>query len=284
MSNWEKEKIEAAKGKTRVAIVIDKSSSMGGVKEQTVAGYNETLEELQEMAKENDVEVSLVTFDNNVYEHLWNVKAQDLKKSNYDSFQVGGCTAMRDGLGYTIDKLAEEETGKNDANLIIVISDGYENSSKHVSPQQLRSKIEELEKSGNWTFTYMGCSGDNLKQVEEQTGIQASNMAVFDATSNDGVGAAFASQRTKLKGYGQSRSRGLINTQNFHSDTDSSADYEAQPLASLSDSNDYTKSCSAEVENGEDVFGAKESADWSQRNYKAAVENLSCQVPPKGMC
>jgi hypothetical protein len=50
--------------------------------------------------------------------------------------------------------------GKNDRALILVITDGYENSSREVTHAQLKRAIEKHEKLPNWTFQYIGANQD----------------------------------------------------------------------------------------------------------------------------
>ncbi|MHA1949495.1 MAG: vWA domain-containing protein [Candidatus Thorarchaeota archaeon] len=300
-NEWETKDIETAKGTTYIAIVIDKSSSMGGVKEQAVAGYNDTVEDLWELSKDNDIKVSLVTFDTHVYEHLWNVPASDLKLANYDSFRPQKCTALWDGMGYTLDRLMEIELTDDDAVLMIVISDGCENSSNNIEPAKLRSKIEETQESGKWTFTYMGCNMHTLKRVSEQSGIPISNMAAWDASDNAGTGRAMAQNKGKLGNYMEARSKSVNSTSNFHSETTGvAADYSTEDGHGvdksvtlrcsnlmpdfdtinnlMNDRNQSFTSCGtsakptiANVEGGEDVFAVSGQVDFKKYNVKNIV-------------
>lgn len=275
-SKWDKEKIKTAKGKTYVAIVLDQSSSMSSSKEQAVAGYNDTVEELKELNKDPDIEmiVSLVTFDSYVQEHLWNVPAEQLKKSTYESFKPDRCTALRDGLGYTIDKLLETKLAKDDAVLVILISDGGENSSKHVSADVLKSKIEECQAGDQWTFTYMGCSEENLKAVAASTGMLAANMAVWNNHDNVGTARAMAQNKSKLRSYAGARAKGATKSELFHSEVACcSADYTKDDGhgvdADMSFNAMSASEAKLEVTGGTDVFGGSQAvSNWTLKNMK----------------
>jgi len=167
------------KPKTKVAIVLDRSGSMWTTRDQVVEGYNEHVQQLKEDAKNQDIEVSLVTFNGNVYEHHWNVPAEELQEASIESFRPGGATAFVDAMGYVIDKYLSEDPDPDCAYLIIAISDGKENASTQYSPEMISELVEGCSASG-WTITYMGCSESDLKQVQKMTGIAASNMAKWD--------------------------------------------------------------------------------------------------------
>ena len=55
--------------KTHVAIVLDKSGSMGDTKDATISGYNEHVQQLKKNAQDGqEILVSLVTFNGEVFE------------------------------------------------------------------------------------------------------------------------------------------------------------------------------------------------------------------------
>ena len=71
-----------SKPKTHVAIILDRSGSMSGTRMPTVTGYNEQIEQVQNDSKDQDILVSLVTFNGHVYEHFWNESADKLTKAS----------------------------------------------------------------------------------------------------------------------------------------------------------------------------------------------------------
>ena len=219
------------KPKTKVAIVIDRSGSMWSTRDQVVEGYNEHVQQLKENAKDQDIEVSLVTFNGNVYEQFWNEPAEKLQEATIESFVPGGATAFVDAMGYVIDKYLSEEPDPDCAYLIVAISDGKENASQQYTPPMITELVEGCHASGCWTITYMGCSESDLKQVQEMTGISASNMAKWD---NKKVGTARGGMRKGKEKMGRymaarccsSTSGHKMVMEDFHSDVlGVSADY-----------------------------------------------------------
>jgi len=210
------------KKKLHVAIVLDKSGSMGRTKEAAIEGFNEQVQQLK-INKENglDTVVSLVTFNGQVFEHLWCVPVGDLSEASAADYTPMGSTAMRDAMGYTIKKLMEttDFEDKNNIYLVIAISDGETNSDEHYSVSALKELIEGCQATDRWTFTHIGCDESYLKEMAKQTGIPLANYAAWDNKKSLGIargGMKCASERTKR--YCDSIVAGYTNTMNFMSD------------------------------------------------------------------
>lgn len=220
---------------THVAFVIDRSGSMMKTKRQAVDGFNGQLEEIHQNSKEQDIRCSLVTFGTEVFEHLWEEHAENLKAATYESFTSLEWTALYDAAGYTIDKLIKEtDTEEEGATyLVFIISDGEDNQSKFFDSSRLNSLIKECESTGKWTFTFMGC--DNLEKVSRETGIKLDNMAAWENRTAAGTARAMGQTRQRMKKYFDGKIRlkdtnDFIDlTSNFHSDEVAVAANYAQP-------------------------------------------------------
>ena len=259
--------------RTYVAIVLDKSSSMMGTKTETIEGYNEQVEQMQLNAKEGqDILCSLVTFNGHVYEHLWNVPAAELTKANSEDYTPAGSTAMRDGMGYTIQKLLDttDHADENNAYLMIVISDGAENSSHQFTPAALKELVSSCENTKRWTFTYMGCGKEVLQQVAQETGIRVENMAMWDNSTSRGTAFGMRSSSERTKKYLSARSKGEALVSNFYSDVKGCCA-------------DYTSGEPAEVDLGgiknpylpiPKTSDVKPALDLTYRSDLAQVENI----------
>lgn len=76
-------------------------------------------------------------------------------------YTPGGCTAMNDGIGIAIDKIGKwlsdmPEDERPSKNLIVIMTDGEENSSKEYSLKKVREMIQHQTEKYDWTFVYMG--------------------------------------------------------------------------------------------------------------------------------
>lgn len=205
--------------KTYVTIILDKSGSMQGTRDTVLQGYNEQIQQIKENAKDTEIYASLVTFNGDVFENTWCVEASQLNEATKEDYIPAGSTALRDAIGYTLTKLANTVKDDNDtAYLVTIISDGYENASKHVSQAALSEQIEALQKTGRWTFTYMGCDESYLKKVSKEMNIPISNMAVWSNSNETKTKQAFTSHNYRANRYYQSRARGLVQADCLYSD------------------------------------------------------------------
>jgi uncharacterized protein YegL len=210
----------AKKAKTYVAIVLDKSGSMAGTKAQTIAGFNEQVQETQKNAKDQEIFCSLVTFDGEVYEHLWNVPAKELTEATAEAYKPTGATAMRDAMGYTIQKLlnSTEHENENNSYLIIAISDGDTNSDKHYNSAALKEMVEACRGTGRWTFTYMGCTKEYVEKIARETSIPLANVAAWSNSTAGGASAGMSNQRKRLSKFYGARGQGVKACANYMSD------------------------------------------------------------------
>ncbi|MDE2095725.1 MAG: VWA domain-containing protein [Patescibacteria group bacterium] len=179
---------------TYMVLVLDQSGSMSSIRDTAVRFYNESVQQTKLSAKDQDIRVGVITFSGNVFEHLWNVPASDLQESTTEGYVCDGGTALNDALGYTILKLKEtaSQDDPNVAFLVQVVTDGEENQStrfkketvfndgRWVEKNPLKKLIEEVQSTGKWTFTFMGCSGDYLQKLAQDTAVPLANMAAWN--------------------------------------------------------------------------------------------------------
>lgn len=97
----------------------------------------------------------------------------DRKESNslYE-YTPGGSTAMNDGIGTAIDRIGKwlsemPEEERPSKNLIVIMTDGEENSSKEYSLSKVQEMIKHQTEKYNWTFVYMGMDITNKKTADD---------------------------------------------------------------------------------------------------------------------
>jgi len=205
---------------TYVAIVLDKSGSMAGTKKQTIAGFNEQVQQMKQNAKDQNIFCSLVTFDGEVYEHLWNVNANDLTEASDKDYIPSGATSMRDAMGYTIQKLLNttKHEDEDSAYLIVVISDGDTNSDKHYNASALKEMVEACRGTGRWTFTYMGCTEAYVQKIAREMAIPMSNVAAWSNADSLSASTGMENQRKRSAKYFKARASGQKACANYMSD------------------------------------------------------------------
>lgn len=222
-----------AKPKTYVAIILDKSGSMASTKAAAISGFNEQVQQLKEDSKTQEIYCSLVTFNGEVFEHLWNVPAEKLAEANVEDYVPSGATAMRDAIGYTVQKLLNttDHADPNTAYLIVTISDGDTNQDKHYNVSALRELSEGCQATKRWTFTYIGCDEQYLREVARQTATPIANMASWSNKTAGGTKRGMSNAAARQKKYFAERGMGQVGTANYACDlNDAVGDYEMESV------------------------------------------------------
>jgi uncharacterized protein YegL len=202
--------VKMAKPKTYVTIILDQSGSMCDTKAQAVQGYNEQVQQMKLNSKDQDIFCSLITFNGEVFEHLWCEPADKLTEATAGDYNTEGSTAMRDAVGYAIEKLQRTTDAKEDvAYLVVIISDGEENTSRHYSVEAIRELKDSVDKTGKWTFTYMGCDDKYLNKVAAEMNIPISNVAKWSNSTHRAAAHGQHMNAVKMKSYYGARAKGV---------------------------------------------------------------------------
>ena len=142
-------------------IIIDESGSMICIKKEAIDSVNETIQTIRAAQEEHaDQEhfVTLVTFNDKVKSVYNCVPVAEVKELTDESYQPNCCTALYDAMGMSLTAL-RESVAKNDAVLVTVVTDGYENASKEYSGKAIKALVDDL-KAKDWIFAYIGANQD----------------------------------------------------------------------------------------------------------------------------
>lgn len=166
-------------------IILDKSGSMESCREATISGFNEQLQTAKNSPENLKIQLTLVTFNNNTTVEKFCESPKDAIELNMDTYKPGGSTAMYDAIGQTLKRFENEVKDDGKTNyLVIIISDGEENASQHFKQNDIAEKLQKLQATNRWTFTYMGANQD-LSKVSKGLNIPIGNMMAFN---NDSAG------------------------------------------------------------------------------------------------
>lgn len=184
-------KIKSNPGKadTIVGVVIDMSGSMAGIAMQTRDGYNEYINSLKADKELGDVSVTLTVFDsgwdqkpniNVVYNATPLESVPVLTESVY---APRGGTPLCDAVGATIQRTEEAlKARKDNPNvLLVIITDGMENTSKEFNKQKISEMVKGKEKQG-WTTIYLGANQDSWA-AGASLGISGGNTINYSASN-----------------------------------------------------------------------------------------------------
>ena len=158
-----------------IVFILDKSGSMGGTESDTIGGYNSYIDSF----KDKDVKVTTVLFNDHHEMIINRTPIKEIKELTRNEYRVGGCTALLDALGNTINYMDNEKSKKA---MFIITTDGLENASREYTKEKIKSMIE---KHTNWEFIYIGANIDSYNEGS-QIGIKRSNISNYD-TSSKGI-------------------------------------------------------------------------------------------------
>lgn len=145
-------------GKTVLVVVADESGSMYHQQNQVINGFNEYIEELRKNAT-GDVVVSLVKFNTRTLVVFENVPLSDVRRLDVGSYNPNGGTALYDGVANAI-TVGDSAMQKGDQAILVIFTDGQENSSVENTREQVFKKITQKQNNENWTVVFLGADQD----------------------------------------------------------------------------------------------------------------------------
>ena len=148
---------------TEIGIVLDKSGSMGGIRKDTIGGFNTFIEDQKK--EPGQANVSLINFSDELKKIYRCENIQKVATLTTKNYVPGGLTALYDGIGTMIDTLKGDIDKRNDIDkpgkvIVVIITDGYENCSKEYDAAKIKKQIKDLEDNHSWAFLYLGANQD----------------------------------------------------------------------------------------------------------------------------
>lgn len=213
-------KEKANKSPTVVNFILDKSGSMESMKDAVISGFNEYVGNLH---KQKNLLFSFTLFDSNEIEKRYVAEPiKTVATLTRDTFVPGSATPLYDAICETIKEASEklDKDYEKYASLVVIMTDGMENSSSKYTMQDFVKLKNELEKKGNWTFVFMGANQDAWATAQKY-GFSVGNTLNWTASS-DGAKSAMRSlsENTVMYASAMSGTRGgsgMLNTTNFFS-------------------------------------------------------------------
>lgn len=166
--------------KTELIFILDRSGSMGGLESDTIGGFNATINDQKTL--EEETRVTTILFDN-FFEILHDrIDLQDLPTLTEKDYFVRGSTALYDAVALGINKIVNvqkqtKQDGRADKVIMVIITDGYENSSRETNAAMLHKMIDGCKKDG-WEFLFLGADID-AQAAAGAIGIESSRASNF---------------------------------------------------------------------------------------------------------
>lgn len=187
----------------KVYILLDRTGSMESIWDEALKSVNAYADEL---AKEEDderaldIEVSLAVFDAQdglQFDMLRrNSRPQDWKPVTSNEASPRGMTPLFDAIGAM---LTVAESDRPERAVLVVMTDGEENSSRELTKENVRARLDKARKNG-WEVVFLGAEFANFADASSVGITQVKSMAV----SKDGMEETMRRLSTKSKAYGSS--------------------------------------------------------------------------------
>jgi uncharacterized protein YegL len=168
-----------------IAVILDASGSMEGLKTDTIGNFNNFLKEQQ--AVPGTATFTLCTFsDEPTIVHDF-INLAEVPLLDTSSYRTHGQTALLDAMGTTVDSLGKKldalsEDEKPSKVILVVITDGFENNSYLYSAQQIKEKIQHQQSKYNWQVMFFGAGLDQIA-VAQSYGIGKQQTLSYVPTS-----------------------------------------------------------------------------------------------------
>jgi len=149
---------------TEIVVVLDKSGSMGSVREDTIGGFNTFLQDQKELPGE--AVLTLTMFDTEYSFVERGTLLENVQPLSNETYAPGGLTALLDAVGKTINDVVsrhatlpeDEKPGKV---VFVVLTDGEENSSREITKKsELVKMVKKQEEDYEWEIVFLGADID----------------------------------------------------------------------------------------------------------------------------
>jgi hypothetical protein len=176
--------------RTLIAVLLDRSGSMEAVKSDTEGGFNAFIDSQRD--EPGTAVVTLAQFDNEYDVVYSNKPIADVPRL---ALQPRGATALYDSLGRVITDVGAElaalpEDARPGTVIVVVFTDGHENSSTEWTHEAITAAIKRQETEYSWDFLFLGANMDAVA-VGTAMGFSADKSMTWHS-DNDGAVHAMA--------------------------------------------------------------------------------------------
>lgn len=164
-----------------VFYLIDSSGSMAGHEDKVVGLLNDQIKSLKE--KDGvETKVTIATFSGSFSTGLGylcnRIPADKLEEIDQDSFRPAGGTPLNDSIDEAISTL---DATNESSYLLLVVTDGDENTSTRCSSEGIKSQISKLKSTDKWTFA-VACPKASVNKISEMYDIPTGCITAWTQT------------------------------------------------------------------------------------------------------
>jgi uncharacterized protein YegL len=150
------------KSNTHIAVILDRSGSMESMRKEIIGGFNAFLEDQKKVP--GSATMTLVQFDHEIDRLATFKPLSDVAALTSETYVPRGCTKLYDAIGLTVNTVKDEvakAADKPDKILVVILTDGMENSSQEYDTAGISALLEERQKAG-WEFSFIGANQDAI--------------------------------------------------------------------------------------------------------------------------
>ena len=169
---------------TQIHFILDRSGSMYEILNDTIGGFNSFIQS-QKNDQNGECFMNLYQFDHEYTVSYQNKSIKEVEMLNEDTFIPRGRTALLDAIGRTINCVSID---KEINNIVVILTDGQENSSREFTYKQITKMIKKKENIG-WKFVFLGANQDAI-ETAAGLGINQNSAMTYSQTPHN-VNACF---------------------------------------------------------------------------------------------
>lgn len=149
---------------------------MDSLKKEIIGGFNAFVDDQKKVP--GKATLTLVQFDN-IIDRLASFKPlAEVEPLTDKTYEPRGSTKLYDAIGLTVKTTKEEiskATEKPEKVLVLILTDGLENSSEEYTTESIKALLEAQQKEG-WEFSFIGANQDAV--------LAAQGIGLHNAASN----------------------------------------------------------------------------------------------------
>lgn len=153
-----------------IVALIDRSGSMHGKEYDTIAGINESIDEIKKNKLANEeIFFSVKMFNNKSYIKLRSLNIKDIRHLKPSDLKPDGTTALYDSIGDTLMFFINKKIcfpNSFSSCIIYIATDGYENASTKYTSFNIKNMIEEAKKY-SINILYLAANQDAILEASK---------------------------------------------------------------------------------------------------------------------
>lgn len=180
-----------------VHVVLDRSGSMEGCRDNTIDAFNEYVNSLKSQSRAG-TRLSLTTFDSESIDLVFDARRIDeVPRLDRDTFVPRAMTPLFDAIGQVVAQADKITLLPDERVAIAILTDGLENASRELTADSVKKLLLDRQERCNWLVQYLGANQDSWS-VGASMGIAAAHSMDFAVAS---VGPAMESMAASVQRY-----------------------------------------------------------------------------------